>query len=176
MSELFHLSLPLYDKEVVPELKAFDLVVLNGSLLVARDQAHKRLCRLLSEGLPLPVGLNGQMLYYMGPSPAPEGFPIGACGPTTSARMDPFAPTLLDLGLAGMVGKGPRSKEVVEAIVRNKAIYLQAYGGCGALYASTVREVETIAFPDLGPEALLRLWVEDFPAVVAIDSFGDSVY
>ncbi len=176
MSEVFRLDLPLEDKTIFARLKAFDRVSLNGSLLVARDQAHKRLCRLLADGLPLPVRLEGEMVYYMGPSPAPEGFPIGACGPTTSARMDPFAPMLLDLGLAGMVGKGPRSRDVVDAIVRNGAIYLQAYGGCGALYASTVRAVETVAFPELGPEALLRLQIEDFPALVAIDSHGDGVY
>lgn len=176
MSEPFRLSLPLPDMDILRELNVFDQVLLDGSLLVARDQAHKRLCRLLTDGEPLPVGLSGEMIYYMGPSPAPDGFPIGACGPTTSARMDPFAPTLLDLGLAGMVGKGPRSPAVVEAIIRNKAVYLQAYGGCGALYASTVQEVETVAFPDLGPEAMLRLWIHDFPVLVAIDSFGNSVY
>lgn len=176
MSEIFHLRLPVEDKAVFARLRTFDRVLLSGNLLVARDQVHKRLCQLLADGLPLPVSLEGEMVYYMGPSPAPEGLPIGACGPTTSARMDSFAPMLLDLGLAGMVGKGPRSREVVDAIVRNKAIYLQAYGGCGALYASTVRTVEPVAFPELGPEALLRLQVEDFPALVAIDSLGNGVY
>ena len=137
---------------------------------------HSRLFDLLENNQKLPIVLEGQAIYYMGPSPAPEGFPLGACGPTTSARMDPFAPRLLDEGLRVMVGKGPRSEAVISSIIRNRALYLQAFGGCGALYASTVRKVETLAFPELGPEALLLLEVEDFPVVVAIDSNGTSVF
>ncbi|MFA6688312.1 MAG: FumA C-terminus/TtdB family hydratase beta subunit [Sphaerochaetaceae bacterium] len=176
MSAATHLLLPLADKSLLAQLHAFDLVTLDGTLLVARDQAHRRLVSMLDAGESLPVDLEGRMIYYMGPSPAPDGFPIGSCGPTTSARMDPFAPALLDLGLAGMVGKGPRSASVVDAIIRNKAVYLQAYGGCGALYASKVKSARTVAFADLGPEAMLLLQVEAFPVLVAIDSQGNSVF
>jgi fumarate hydratase subunit beta len=168
-------SLPLSANDI-SDLHAFDRILLSGILYVGRDQVHSRLFSLLQEGKPLPFPLEGQAIFYMGPSPAPEGFPIGACGPTTSARMDRFTPALLDRGLVATVGKGPRSKEVVDAIVRNKAVYLSAFGGCGALYAASVRKVETVAFQDLGPEALLRLVVEDFPVIVAIDSAGNSVY
>jgi fumarate hydratase subunit beta len=169
------LQLPL-SEQALRSLRAFDQILLSGELYVGRDQVHSRLVSLLDRGEELPVSLSGETIYYMGPSPAPQGFLIGACGPTTSARMDSFSPRLLDLGLKAMVGKGPRAKAVVEAIVRNKAVYLQAFGGCGALYASTVKSVETLAFEDLGPEALLRLTVENFPVIVAIDSLGGSVY
>jgi fumarate hydratase subunit beta len=169
------LQLPL-SKQDIQSLRAFDQILLSGELYVGRDQVHSRLLSLLDRGEDLPISLSGETIYYMGPSPAPQGFLIGACGPTTSARMDSFSPRLLDLGLKAMVGKGPRSKAVVESIVRNKAVYLQAFGGCGALYASTVKGVETLAFEDLGPEALLRLTVENFPVIVAIDSLGGSVY
>lgn len=168
-------SLPLSRSDIA-SLHAFDRILLSGTLYVGRDQVHSRLCSLIEEGKDLPFPLEGQTIFYMGPSPAPQGRPIGACGPTTSARMDRFTPALLDRGLVATVGKGPRSREVAEAIVRNRAVYLQAFGGCGALYASTVRAVETVAFEDLGPEALLRLSVEDFPVIVAIDSYGESVY
>jgi fumarate hydratase subunit beta len=169
------LQLPL-SKQDIQSLRAFDQILLSGELYVGRDQVHSRLLSLLDRGEDLPISLSGETIYYMGPSPAPQGFLIGACGPTTSARMDSFSPRLLDLGLKAMVGKGPRSKAVVAAIIRNKAVYLQAFGGCGALYASTVTGVETLAFEDLGPEALLRLTVENFPVIVAIDSLGGSVY
>ncbi len=169
------LALPLSIEDIA-SLKAYDQVLLTGPLYVGRDQVHKRLFDLIHQGEPLPISLDGETIYYMGPSPAPEGKLIGACGPTTSARMDPFSPLLLDHGLKIMIGKGPRSREVALAIERNKAIYLQAFGGCGALYASTVRAVTTVAFPDLGPEALLRLEVERFPVIVAIDSLLGSVF
>nr|WP_319472725.1 FumA C-terminus/TtdB family hydratase beta subunit [uncultured Sphaerochaeta sp.] len=169
------LILPL-SSEAIASLKAYDQVFLTGSLYVGRDQVHKRLHELLQQEKSLPISLEGETIYYMGPSPAPEGKLIGACGPTTSARMDPFSPLLLDQGLKVMIGKGPRSKEVASAIKRNKAVYLQAFGGCGALYASKVRAVTTVAFPDLGPEALLRLEVEKFPVIVAIDSQLGSVF
>ena len=150
------IQLPIEESELL-SLNAFDQVLLTGTLYVGRDQVHSRLFSLLEKHEPLPITLQGQAIYYMGPSPAPEGFPLGACGPTTSARMDPFAPRLLDEGLRVMVGKGPRSSEVVASIIRNRALYLQEYGGCGALYASTIRRVKTLAFAELGPEALLEL-------------------
>ena len=169
------ITLPLSDSDAL-SLRAFDQVLLSGELYVGRDQVHSRLAALLDAKAPLPFSLANQTIYYMGPSPAPDGHLIGSCGPTTSARMDAFSPRLLDLGLKAMVGKGPRSKAVVDSMVKNKAVYFQAYGGCGALYASTVKKVETIAFPELGPEALLRLTVENFPVIVAIDCIGGSVY
>lgn len=169
------IQLPIAESDLL-SLRAFDQVLLSGTIYVGRDQVHSRLFDLLENNQKLPIVLEGQAIYYMGPSPAPEGFPLGACGPTTSARMDPFAPRLLDEGLRVMVGKGPRSEAVISSVIRNRALYLQAFGGCGALYASTVRKVETLAFPELGPEALLLLEVEDFPVVVAIDSNGTSVF
>ncbi len=169
------IQLPIKESELL-SLKAFDQVLLSGTLYVGRDQVHSRLFDLLEKNEELPVLLQGEAIYYMGPSPAPPGFPLGSCGPTTSARMDRFAPRLLDEGLRVMVGKGPRNDRVVSAIIRNRALYLQAYGGCGALYASKVKKVETLAFAELGPEALLALEVEDFPAIVAIDSTGTSVF
>jgi len=169
------IHLPIQESDLL-SLNAFDQVLLSGKLYVGRDQVHSRLFDLLERHEELPIRLQGQAIYYMGPSPAPEGFPLGACGPTTSARMDPFAPRLLDEGLRVMVGKGPRSEVVVASIMQNRALYLQAYGGCGALYASTVKKVKTLAFAELGPEALLELEVEDFPVIVAIDSKGKSVF
>lgn len=169
------IQLPIQERELL-SLNAFDQVLLSGKLYVGRDQVHSRLFDLLERDEDLPIPLKGQAIYYMGPSPAPQGFPLGACGPTTSARMDPFTPRLLDEGLRVMVGKGPRSAEVVASIIQNRALYLQAYGGCGALYASTVRKVKILAFAELGPEALLELEVEDFPVIVAIDSKGKSVF
>ncbi len=169
------IRLPIQEDELL-SLNAFDQVLLSGKLYVGRDQVHSRLFALLQNNEELPIKLQGEAIYYMGPSPAPEGFPLGSCGPTTSARMDPFAPRLLDEGLRVMIGKGPRSPEVVSSIIHNRALYLQAFGGCGALYASTVRQVKTLAFSELGPEALLELEVEDFPVIVAIDSKGQSVF
>ena len=169
------IQLPIEESELL-SLNAFDQVLLSGTLYVGGDQVHSRLFDLLENHEELPLVLQGQAIYYMGPSPAPAGFPLGACGPTTSARMDPFAPRLLDEGLRVMVGKGPRSAAVVASIIQNQALYLQAYGGCGALYASKIRKVKTLAFAELGPEALLELEVEDFPVIVAIDSKGKSVF
>ncbi len=170
------LSFPIADKQQLRQLCAFDQVLLDGDLLVGRDQVHRLLDLAIAKGWPLPVELRNACMYYMGPSPAPMGRPIGSCGPTTSARMDVFTPQLLHMGLAAMVGKGPRSQAVVDAIVATGAVYLQAYGGCGALYASTVCSCEVVAFAELGPEALLRIQVKDFPVTVAIDSRGNSVY
>ncbi len=171
----YDLRLPL-DPEAVKELRVGDEVSLTGDMLVGRDQVHLRLTTLMKEGKDLPVDLAGETIFYMGPAPAPEGFVIGSCGPTTSARMDPFAPMLLEGGLLAMIGKGPRSAEVLKAVERNQAVYFTAFGGCGALYADCVEAVELIAFEDLGPEALYRLTVKDFPVIVAMDAAGGSVY
>lgn len=157
------------------ELKAGDMILLSGTIYTARDAAHKRIMALLDEGKPLPFELRGAAIYYAGPTPAPEGLPIGSCGPTTSCRMDSFAPRLLDLGLSLMIGKGTRSPEVVAAMKRNGAAYLCAIGGAGALAAKAVRSCEVIAFDDLGCESVKRLVVEDFPLIVAIDAQGNSI-
>ncbi len=169
------LQLPLSEGDIA-SLKAYDQVLLTGKLYVGRDQVHSLLFECIQRNEDLPFSLEGEAIYYMGPSPAPEGKVIGSCGPTTSARMDPFSPLLLDHGLKVMIGKGPRSQSVVDAIRRNKAVYLQAFGGCGALYASTVKSARIIAFEHLGREALLLLEVEKFPAIVAIDSQQGSVF
>ena len=170
-----NLTLPLSGEDIA-SLAAYDQVMLSGKLYVGRDQVHRLLYGMIERNEALPIDLKGATIYYMGPSPAPEGMVIGACGPTTSARMDPFSPTLLDRGLSVMVGKGPRSAAVIEAIIRNKALYVQAFGGCGALYAEAVKKVTPVAFAELGPEALIELEVEDFPVIVAIDSHGGSVF
>jgi fumarate hydratase subunit beta len=170
-----NVSLPL-QKDVVESLRIYDSVSLSGSFLVARDQAHKRLHALLLAKEKLPIQLRGETIYYMGPSATPEGRPIGSCGPTTSARMDEFTVALMEGGLVATIGKGPRSKAVIHAITRQKGLYLIAFGGCGALYADRVVRQEPVAFEDLGPEAIIRLWVEDFPVIVGVDSRGNSVF
>lgn len=157
-------------------LRAGERVLLSGVIYTARDAAHKRIRELLAKGEPLPFVLAGASIYYAGPTPAPEGLPIGSCGPTTSSRMDAFAPDLLDRGLSCMIGKGPRSEEVVAAIQRNGAVYLCAVGGAGALAAKAVQSVEVIAFPELGCEAVRRLTVKDFPLIVGIDCTGGSLF
>lgn len=167
--------LPLKDTDI-ENLRAGESVLLSGTLLTGRDCVHKRICEFLDEGKELPFSLRGETIYYAGPCPAPEGKACGSCGPTTSARMDAFAPRLLDLGLKGMVGKGERSGEVTEAIVRNKAVYFAAVGGAGALYGNAIVKSEIVAFPDLLSEAVYRFEIRDFPLVVAIDSRGESVY
>ncbi|MCK9286409.1 MAG: FumA C-terminus/TtdB family hydratase beta subunit [Sphaerochaetaceae bacterium] len=171
----WHIELP-FNRESLLTLRAYDRIWLSGTLLVGRDQANKRLVQIITNGGMLPVSLTGQLLYYMGPAATPPQMAIGSCGPTTSARMDAYVPALMDHGLAATMGKGPRNQTVVESIVRHKGIYLAAFGGCGALYAKKVVVAEIIAFEDLGPEALYRLKVEEFPAIVAIDSLGSSVY
>jgi len=168
-------TLPLTD-EIISKLKTGDEVFLTGTLYSARDQAHQRLFKLLEEGKDLPIDLKGETVFYMGPAPTPDGKIIGSCGPTTAYRMDPFTPLLLDYGLKGMIGKGARAQEVSDAIVRNRGIYFYAYGGCGALYAEKIKKNELVAFEDLGPEAIYKLEVEDFPVVVAIDSTGENIY
>ena len=162
--------------EAARRLRAGDNILLSGVIYTARDAAHKRIAALLDEGAPLPFPLSGSAIYYAGPTPAPEGLPIGSCGPTTSSRMDVFTPRLLDLGLSAMIGKGGRSPAVCEAIRRNQAVYLCALGGAGALAAQAVRSVEVIAFEDLGCESVKRLVVEDFPLVVGIDCAGGSLF
>ena len=169
------LSLPL-DRETVKSLKAGDLLSLSGVLYTARDAAHKRLIAALDRGEPLPVDLAGQTIYYAGPCPAPPGRPIGSAGPTTSGRMDSYAPQLIAQGLLGMIGKGMRQPAVVEAMRQHGAIYLGATGGAGALLAERIRSAEVIAYEDLGAEAIRRLVVEDFPVVVLIDSQGNNLY
>ena len=168
-------QLPLED-QVIHELRAGDEVLLSGTIYSARDQAHKRLCSLLEKGEELPVDLKGQTVFYMGPAPTPPGRVIGSCGPTTSYRMDPFAPMLLDYGLKGMIGKGARDKNVLDAIARNQGVYFYAYGGCGALYAEKIKSNQMAAFEDLGPEAIYKLEVEEFPVVVASDCHGGNLY
>lgn len=169
------LTLPL-TKEQIKNLHAGDSVLISGTILTARDCAHKRITEYISEGKPLPFELNGAIIYYAGPCPAKPGMASGSCGPTTSARMDSFAPTLLDLGLAGMIGKGEMCEEVANALKRNTAVYFAAIGGAGALYGSAIKKSECIAFPDLLSEAVYRLEVEKIPAVVAMDCHGGNIY
>jgi len=169
------LILPLSDEAVV-NLHAGDSVRLSGTIYTARDCAHKRIFELLDRGEELPFSLQGAFIYYAGPCPAPEGKACGSCGPTTSARMNTFAPRLLDLGLGGMIGKGEMSGEVAEAIRRNRRVYFAAIGGAGAFYGNAIKEKTCVAFEDLLSEAVYRLRVEDFPLVVAIDSDGNSIY
>lgn len=163
-------------KEIISTLKAGDRVLLTGTLYTARDAAHKRMTDAMDHGDALPFPIEGTFIYYAGPSPAKPGQVIGAAGPTTSYRMDAYAPLLLDMGLFGMIGKGDRSPQVTEAIRRNGAIYFAAVGGAGALIAKSIKKVETIAFEDLGAEAITKLTVKDFPVIVAIDSQGNDLY
>lgn len=163
-------------EEGIKSLHAGDSVLFSGVVYTARDAAHKRICALLDEGKEPPFPLEGSTVYYAGPTPAPEGMPIGSCGPTTSGRMDAYAPRLLDLGMKCMIGKGNRSQEVIDAIKRNGAVYLCAIGGAGALAAQCVKSLEVVAFEDLGCESVKRLVVEDFPLIVAIDSQGKSLF
>ncbi len=170
-----NLRLPL-TKEQISALRAGDAVLLSGTVYTARDCAHRRMFELLDQGKPLPFALENSFIYYAGPCPAPAGKACGSCGPTTSARMNVFAPRLLDLGLGGMIGKGEMSEDVKAAIVRNGAVYFAAIGGAGAFYGNAVKSCECVAFPDLLSEAVYRMEVENFPLVVAIDSRGGSVY
>ena len=164
------------DKETASALKAGERVLISGIIYVARDAAHKKLLDMIEDGKALPLEIAGQIVYYAGPCPAKPGQAIGSVGPTTSGRMDVYTPALLDRGLMGMIGKGHRSAEVVESIIKNGAVYFAAVGGAGALLAVSVRKAEVLAFPELGAEALFRLEVEDFPAIVAIDSRGENLY
>lgn len=166
-----------FSAEQAAELKAGDQLRLTGVIYTGRDAAHKRLVTLLDENKALPVDLQDQFIYFVGPCPAPPGFPIGSAGPTTSYRMDAYSPRLIaDCGLRGMIGKGNRSKEVVEAMKKHKAVYFAATGGAGALIAQCIKKADIVAFDDLGPEAIYRLEVEDFPLTVAIDADGNTLY
>ncbi|MBQ8118812.1 MAG: Fe-S-containing hydro-lyase [Lachnospiraceae bacterium] len=165
-----------FSAEDVADLRAGDYVYLTGTIYTARDAAHKRMYEALQRGEKLPLDVTDNVIYYMGPSPAREGRPIGSAGPTTASRMDKYAPTLLDLGLKGMVGKGKRSPEVKAAIVRNGAVYFAAVGGAGALLSKSIVESEVIAYDDLGTEAIRKLRVERFPVIVVIDSQGNNLY
>lgn len=170
-----HITAP-FSKEVAETLKAGDYVYITGTIYTARDAAHKRMYEALKKGEPLPIPLKNEVIYYMGPSPAREGRPIGSAGPTTSSRMDKYTPALLDLGLIGMIGKGKRSDEVIEALKRNSAVYFAAIGGAGALLSKCIKASEIIAYDDLGTEAIRRLEVENFPVIVVIDSEGNNLY
>ncbi len=169
------INVPL-SKEDAMSLRTGDYVYLTGTVYTARDAAHKRMDEALKNGEELPFDVKGNVIYYMGPSPAREGRPIGSAGPTTAGRMDPYAPELLDLGLMGMIGKGRRTKEVSDAIVRNKAVYFAAVGGAGALLSQCIKSSEVIAYDDLGAEAIRKLYVENFPVIVVIDSEGTNLY
>ena len=163
-------------KEDIDELRAGDYVYLTGTIYTARDAAHKRMYDSMKKGEELPIELNGNVLYYLGPSPARAGQVIGSAGPTTSSRMDKYTPDMLDAGLKGMVGKGKRSKEVIEAMKRNGAVYFAAVGGAGALLAQCIKEAEVVAYDDLGTEAIRRLHIEDLPVIVVIDKEGNNLY
>ncbi len=169
------IQLPLKDEDLTG-LRAGDSILLNGPLLTGRDAAHKRLFAPAQAGEALPVELRGETIYYVGPCPTQPGRVIGSAGPTTSSRMDSYTPTLLKLGLKGMVGKGHRSQEVIEAMVKYGAVYLAALGGAGALIANSIIQAKVVAYPDLGPEAIYRMVVRDFPVIVAIDCKGNDLY
>ena len=170
-----HITAPI-TKEVAKTLKSGDYVYISGVIYTARDAAHKRMSETLAEGKELPFDIKNQIIYYMGPSPAREGRPIGSAGPTTASRMDKYAPTLLDLGLGAMIGKGKRTQAVKDAIVRNDAVYFAAVGGAGALLSKCIKKAEVIAYDDLGTEAIRRLEVKDFPVIVVIDCEGNNLY
>lgn len=170
-----HITVPM-KKETVATLKAGDYVYLTGMVYTARDAAHKRMYEILQEGGEIPIDIQGQVIYYMGPSPAREGRPIGSAGPTTASRMDKYTPRLLDMGLTGMIGKGKRSPEVLNAIVRNGAVYFAAIGGAGALLAQRIKKSTVIAYEDLGTEAIRKLEIENFPVIVVVDADGNNLY
>ena len=163
-------------EEVASRLKVGDMVYLTGTVYTARDAAHKRMSEALARGEALPFPLENEIIYYMGPSPARSGKPIGSAGPTTAGRMDRYTPALLDLGLRGMIGKGKRTEEVKESMMRNRAVYFAAIGGAGALLSQCITVSELIAYEDLGTEAVRKLTVRDFPMIVAMDTKGNSIY
>ena len=176
MSEAKKIVLPL-NGDVTAGLRAGDRVLLSGAIYTGRDAAHKRLLEILDAGEELPVSLKDQTIYFVGPCPAPPGRPIGSAGPTTSYRMDPYSPRLIaEAGLRGMIGKGNRSAAVVDAMKQYGVVYFAATGGAGALIAQCIKKCELVAFPELGPEAIYRLEIEDFPVVVAIDMYGGNLY
>lgn len=170
-----HINVP-FDKEVSESLHAGDYVYLTGTVYVARDAAHKRMYEALQRGESLPFDITNQIIYYMGPSPAREGKVIGSAGPTTASRMDKYAPTLMDLGQTGMIGKGKRTAAVKEAMIRNKTTYFAAVGGAGALLSKCITAAEVVAYDDLGTEAIRKLTVKDFPVIVVMDCHGNNLY
>ena len=175
MKKIIKITTPL-DAEKIVKLRTGDFVNITGNIYAARDAAHKRFFELIEKGKKLPINLKGQIIFYAGPTPAKPGYPCGSIGPTTSYRMDPYTPNLLEGGVKGMIGKGLRSKEVIESIKKNKAIYFAAIGGAAALIAKSVKKSEVIAYEDLGAEAVFRFYVKDFPAIVVVDSAGNNLY
>lgn len=175
VEKMKRLTLPLSDSDI-KNLKAGETVLLSGTMLTGRDAAHKRLYELVEKGEKLPIDIKGELIYYVGPAPAKPGFAVGPAGPTSSYRMDKYAPTLLDLGLKGMMGKGARNQDVIDAIVRNGCVYFACVGGAAALIAKSIKKEEILCYEDLGTEAIRRYTVEDFPCIVAIDSYGNNAY
>lgn len=175
VKKMKRLTLPLSDSDI-KDLKAGETVLLSGAMLTGRDAAHKRLYELVEKGEKLPIDIKGELIYYVGPAPAKPGFAVGPAGPTSSYRMDKYAPTLLDLGLKGMIGKGARNQDVIDAIVRNGCVYFACVGGAAALIAKSIKKEEILCYEDLGTEAIRRYTVEDFPCIVAIDSYGNNAY
>ncbi len=171
-----YIEVPVKDNRILEELRAGDYVYITGTLYTARDAAHKRMYEALAAGEPLPIDMKNNMIYYMGPSPAREGRVIGSAGPTTASRMDKYAPAFLDLGLKGMIGKGKRSRAVIDGIVKNKAVYFAAVGGAGALLSKRITASRVVAYEDLGTEAIRELRVENFPVIVVIDTKGNNLY
>lgn len=170
-----YIRVPLQDEEI-KALEAGDYVYISGTIYTARDAAHKRMYEAMNENENIPLNLEHNVIYYMGPSPAREGRPIGSAGPTTASRMDKYAPRLLDLGEKAMIGKGKRTKEVIDAVIRNKAVYFAAIGGAGALLSKCIKKSEIVCYEDLGAEAIRKIEVEDFPVIVVIDSEGNNLY
>ena len=175
MKEAIKITTPLNEEKVI-QLKAGDFVNITGNIYAAKDAAHKRFFELIEKGKKLPIDLKGQIIFYASPTPVKPGYPCGSVGPTTSYRMDPYTPSLLERGLKGMIGKGFRSKEVIESIKKNKAIYFAAVGGAAALIARRFKKSVVIAYKDLGAEAIYKFYVEDFPVIVVIDSTGNNLY
>ncbi|MBO8127979.1 MAG: Fe-S-containing hydro-lyase [Peptococcaceae bacterium] len=173
--DVISITTPL-NEETILNLRVGQRVLLNGKLFTARDAAHKKMIDLIRQKKPLPIDVRNQIIYYVGPTPAPPGRPVGAAGPTTAGRMDSYAPELIALGLKGMIGKGYRSPEVIEAMQKYKAVYFAAVGGAGALLSQCIQEVELIAYPELGPEAIYQFTVKNFPVIVANDIYGGDLY
>ena len=170
-----HINVP-FDADIVKELKAGDYVYLTGTIYTARDAAHKRMYEALQNAEALPFDIEGNVIYYMGPSPAREGRPIGSAGPTTASRMDKYTPALLELGMRGMIGKGRRTEAVRESMMKNQAVYFAAVGGAGALLSKSILQAEVIAYEDLGTEAIRKLEIKDFPVIVVMDCEGNNLY
>ena len=170
-----HISLPI-DKETISELHSGDYLYLTGTIYTARDAAHKRMYESIGRNEELPFDISGNFIYYLGPTPAKPGMVIGSAGPTTSSRMDKYTPELLSRGLSGMIGKGKRSKAVIDSIVENGAVYMAAVGGAGALLSKCIKSSEVIAYEDLGTEAIRKLYVENLPVIVIVDSHGNNLY